>query len=177
MQPMKQCRAMGSGRPTPDGLQEGGAGYNSCRDRALGIPYARTEDEQASLLLPSGNASAVPKILLSIVKGIHDFRKCGDHRGYQCLRDLRAMTLSVGSGSCNIRLVCTIHASASDLSRKPGIRLHLALLRLFISTLNECPFSEITRYAMLTMPPNMARRNWIARLTRSQLQTRPTTRR
>ena len=59
---------------------------------------------------------------------------------------LRAMILSVGSGSCSIRLVCTIHASASDLSRKPGIRLHLPL-RLFISTRNKCPFSGITRYA------------------------------
>ena len=56
------------------------------------------------------------------------------------------MILSVKSGSCSIRLVCTIHASASDLSRKPGIRLHLPL-RLFISTLNKCPFSGITRYA------------------------------
>ena len=90
------------------------------------------------------------------------FESVASTGGYQCLRDLRAMTLSVGSGSCNIRLVCTIHASASDLSRKPGIRLHLPL-RLFISTLNECPFSEITRYAMLVIPPSMARRNWDCR--------------
>jgi hypothetical protein len=62
----------------------------------------------------------------------------------------------VGSSSCSIRLVCTIHASASDLSRKPGIRLHLPL-RLFISTLNKCPFCGITRYAMLIMAASMAR--------------------
>src|ERR1700733_731007 len=84
------------------------------------------------------------------------FESVASTGGYQCLRDLRAMTLSVGSGSCNIRLVCTIHASASDLSRKPGIRLHLPL-RLFISTLNKCPFCGITRYAMLIMAASMAR--------------------
>jgi hypothetical protein len=65
----------------------------------------------------------------------------------------------MGSRSCSIRLVCTIHASASDLSRKPGIRLHLPL-RLFISTLNKSPFCGITRYAMLIMPASMSRQNW-----------------
>src|ERR1700722_1542295 len=75
---------------------------------------------------------------------------------HPCFPDLRAMTLSVGSSSCGIRLVCTIHAFASDLSRKPGIRLHLPL-RLFISTLNKCPFCGITRYAMLIMSVSMAR--------------------
>ena len=62
----------------------------------------------------------------------------------------------MGSSSCSIRLVCTIHASASDMSRKPGIRLHLPL-RLFISTLNKWPFCGITRYAMLIMSVSMAR--------------------
>ena len=33
----------------------------------------------------TGNASAIPRILLSIVKGIHDFRKCGEHRGVSVL--------------------------------------------------------------------------------------------
>ena len=75
---------------------------------------------------------------------------------YQSSPDLRARTLSVGSSSCSIRLVCTIHASASDLSRNPGIRLHLPL-RLFISTLNKCPFCGITRYAMPIMSGTMAR--------------------
>jgi len=65
----------------------------------------------------------------------------------------------MGSSSCSIRLVCTIHAFASDLSRKPGIRLHLPL-RLFISTLNKSPFCGITRYAMVIMPASMSRQTW-----------------
>ncbi len=72
------------------------------------------------------------------------------HGWPQPLPVFRAKTLSVGSASCSILLVCTIHASASDSSRKPGIRVHLPL-RLVISTPHSCPFWGITRYAMAVM--------------------------
>ena len=57
MPPIRRFRCV-LGDLQPGRLQEGGAGDNSCGHGALGM----TGGEQASLLLPNGIASAVPRI-------------------------------------------------------------------------------------------------------------------